>query len=134
MASGMYISGVASMMSGDIDLLNDTISALLIDTDFYTPNLSTHTSQADIPEAAQIAELVLTGKTLDSTAFRADDAVFNSVVGSKVAAIVLIKDTEVYETSLLICFLDNAPEFPIVPDGTDITIKWDLGAEGIFKL
>jgi hypothetical protein len=130
----MYENGVASIMGADIDLINDQIAALLIDKSSYTPDLDNDLSQADIPVAAQIAQVALSGKTIDGTTFRANDSVFVSVTGTTVDAIVLMKDTDNTGTSLLIAFIDNASEFPITPDGTDITIEWDDGANGIFKL
>jgi hypothetical protein len=133
MATGMFENGVRAMMGADIDLVNDDIAALLV-TSLYTPDLVNDTDQSDVPEAAIIATKNLTGKTLDGTVFRADNTVFTSVVGNDIAAIVLIKNTDSLGTSLLIHYIDNAPELPITPDGTDITIQWDLGVNGIFKL
>ena len=133
MATGMFEKGVAAIMGANIDLINDQIAALLIDLSYYTPDLDNDLSQADIPEAAQIAQVALTGKTLDGTTYRADDSVFTSVTGAKVDAIVLMLDTDNTGTSLLIHYIDDAVEFPITPDGTNITIEWSDGVNGIFK-
>ena len=132
MSSGMYEKGVASLMAGNIDLINDVISCLLIDSDFYAPNLNNDQYQSSIPEASIIAELVLTGKTIDVTKFKADDSIFTSVTGAKVDAIIIYKTTDAKSTSELIAYIDNAPEFPITPDGTNITLAWDT--DGIFEL
>jgi len=132
-ATGMFEKGVAAIMGANIDLINDQIAALLIDLSYYTPDLDNDLSQADIPEAAQIAQVALTGKTLDGTTYRADDSVFTSVTGAKVDAIVLMLDTDNTGTSLLIHYIDDAVEFPITPDGTNITIEWSDGVNGIFK-
>lgn len=136
MASGMYSKGVAAIMGGDIDLVNHTISAILISTaGSYTPDLSADTFQTDIPEASQVAEVILTSKTIDGRTFRADAVVFPSVAaGADLVAVALIKDSGTQASSNLICYLDNAVEFPITPDGTNVTIVWDTGAEGIFTL
>lgn len=136
MASGMYSRGVAAIMGGDIDLTNNTISAVLLSTaGSYTPDLSADTFQTDIPEASQVAEVILTGKTIDGRTFRADDIVFPSVAaGVDLVAVVLLKDTGAQASSNLLCYLDNAVEFPITPDGTNVTIVWDTGTEGIFTL
>lgn len=136
MASGMYENGVAEIMLGNVDLVNDPITALLIDTGFYTPDLSSDSVQSDIPEAARIAEVELTGNTIDGTVFRADDTTFNSVSSDydTAGAVVILKNTGTYNTSVLLAYIDNAPEFPITPDDSDIVIAWDTGANGIFKL
>jgi len=134
MATGMFENGVRAIMGADIDLVNDDISALLIDTDLYTPDLLNDVDESDIPEASIVARQELTGKTLDGTVFRANNTVFTSVTGANVGAVLLSLNSDTFDTSALIFCMDNAPELPIVPDGTDITIDWDIGANGIFKL
>lgn len=135
MSSGLYESGINAIMAGNIDLENDDISAILIDTSLYTVNLANDSNQDDIPDSAQIQEALLNGKTLDGSVFRASDLTFKSVPsGQDVGAIVLFLNTDYSDTSILIAYLDNAPEFPITPDGSDIVINWDTGINGIFKL
>lgn len=134
MASGLYTAGVAALMGGAIDLENDTISALLIDSSEYTVDLDNDATQDDIATAAQIAEETLAGKTIDGTTFRASDVTFQNVTGDNVDAVVIFLDTTEADTSTLLAYIDNASEFPITPDGTNITIQWDTGANGIFKL
>ena len=135
MTSGLYELGVQQIMGGAIDLENDSISAMLIDTAEYTVNLSTDSAQDDIPDDAQIAEVELTGKTLDGVVFRATDAVFPSVeTGQTVNALVIFLDDDHADTSYLIAYIDNAPSFPITTDDTNVTVVWDTGANGIFKL
>lgn len=135
MTSGLYELGVKAIMGGDIDLINDNIYAMLIDSNEYTANLSTDENQDDIPDDAQIAEVALTGKTLDVSVFRANDAVFLSVAtGQNVDAVVIFLNTDYEDTSKLIAYIDNAGEFPITTDGTNVTIVWDTGSNGVFKL
>ena len=134
MATGMFENGVNQIMNGNIDLVNATISCVLIDSDFYTPNLNTDAVQSSVPVAAQIAEVNLTGNELDGSTFRADDTVFTSVTGAKVDALLIVENTGDYNTSRLLHWIDDAAEFPITPDGTDITIEWSSGSNGIFRL
>ena len=143
MASGLYLAGKSALLGGDIDLINDAVGAVLIDTSVYTPSLDTDTSLADIPEAAIFAEILITGKNIDTveitgsyySVFRADDALFPAVPTSTstVNAIVLFKDADTFSASTLILINDSAPEFPITPDGTDITVVWDAGNDGVFR-
>lgn len=137
--AGMYTNGVQQIMAANVDLVNDEIAVLLIDTAKYMVDLENHESQADIPLGAVLSEIVLTGNTLDDTTFRADDPTFSAVTGDQVGAIVILKDTGEYSTSVLLAYLDeNTPgspvDFPIIPDGGDITLRWDTGTAGIFKL
>jgi len=129
MASGMFKHGKAELMRGNIDLINDALSAVLVDLSLYAPDLDGDESQADIPEAARLAEVLLTGKSLDGTTLLANDAVFASVSSAlnPAGGVVLLKDSGVYSTSTLIAYFDNAPEFPITPDDTDIIVAWTDG-------
>jgi hypothetical protein len=132
--SDLYEHGIAELMGGDIDLVNDQISIMLIDANYYTVDLATHTSQSDVPDAAILSQVIMTGKTLDGITFRASDVTFPSVEGEEASAVIIFKDTDSYVTSTLICYLDDAPEFPTTPNGTDIIITWDTGDNGIFKI
>jgi hypothetical protein len=143
--SAVYLSGKQGLQGGDIDLINDDISAVLVDLSVYTPSPGVDVSLADIPADALIAEALLTGKSLDAvedggvfySAFRADDTVFNSVALSEtapeVSGVVLFKKAATYSGSILIFLEDEAPEYPITPDGTDITVQWSAGDNGIFR-
>jgi hypothetical protein len=132
--AGMYENGVKDIMAGNTDLINDTISVLFIDTDKYTPDLVNDESQADIPTEAILAEITLTGKTLDGSTFRADDTTANAVSGDLLGAAIIIRNDGTESGSPLLAYIDNAPEFPITPDGGDLTLNWDTGSDGIFKL
>lgn len=134
MASGMYDNGWAAFHGGDIDWVNTPVSAILIDLNSYTPDLGADASLADIPEAALLAEVLLTGKVINGTILRADDPVFPSVTtaaGVTVGAWVIAKDADTYAGATLLFYFDDAPELPITPDGTDITIAWN--ANGIYR-
>ncbi len=116
-------------MRGNIDLINDDLAVVLVDLSLYAPDLDTDESQADIPEAARLAEVLVTGKALNDAELLASDVVFNSLSSAlnPVGGAVLLKDTGVYSTSTLIAYFDNAPEFPITPDNTDVVIAWAGG-------
>lgn len=130
----MYTEGLQQLLAGNVDLINDSIVGVLVDTNLYTVDLEADATQADIPVDARIAEATVTGNTLDGSTFRANDLTFNKVQGTQVGAIVLIKDTGVYSTSTLLAYIENSTELPTVPNGEDITIRWDTGPAGIFSL
>ena len=133
---GNYENGIARLMGGDIDLINDQIVCALIDLSIYTPDLANDKTLADVTEAALISERDLTGKTLDDTTFRADNSVHQNIPNTEpeIGALLIFKNTGDLNTSYLIYFDDEATGFPITPDGTDVTLEWDLGANGIFKV
>lgn len=136
--AGFYTAGISAMMTGDIDLTNDTISAMLINLDEYTVDLDEHTSQDDVDDSAVWATATLTGKTVIDAVFRATDLVFQSVSGDEegdeAGAVILFLDRDTKAESTLIAYLDNAPEFPAELDGEDVTVVWDDGDDGIFRL
>lgn len=57
-----------------------------------------------------------------------------AVSGSASAYIVIVRDTGADATSPLIALIDTATGLPVTPNGGDITIQWDSGANKIFKL
>ena len=46
----------------------------------------------------------------------------------------IYQDSGVEATSRLIANIDAATGLPVTPNGTDITVQWDSGANRIFKL
>lgn len=135
MANSLYDTGRAAFLGADVDWLADNIKAVLVDTGAYTVNLSTHQFLSDIPGGARIATSGnLASKTATAGVADAADVTFTAVSGATVEAIVLYKDTGVAGTSQLICYIDTATGLPVTPNGGDITVTWDNGANKIFKL
>jgi len=135
MANALYDHGRRRFLEGQIAWLTDTIKAVLVDTANYAVNLSTHQFLSDIPAAARVAiSPALTNKTSTAGVADADDVTFTGVTGASVEAIVLFKDTGVEATSPLIAYIDTATGLPFTPSGGDVIIKWDDGANKIFKL
>jgi hypothetical protein len=131
MASGCYSAGLSALLHGQIDLTADQLAALLVDDSVYTVQLGTDSDIGDIDEDAIIADQQLIGGTLDGLIFRADQIVFPAVSGNRVGAVVIYLVDANVAGCTLIAYIDNCAEFPITPDGTDITIHWDVG--GIFE-
>lgn len=136
MANGLYAKGRQKFLEGDIPILTDNIKAILVDTGAYTVDLALHDFLNDIPTAARIATSAnLTSKDTTDGVFDAADVTFSSVTGNSVEAIVLYDDTPATEaTKELICYIDTATGLPVTPNGGDITVQWDSGANKIFKL
>lgn len=135
MSTGFYIKGKDNIGNGNIDLSSDDIIALLIDTNQYSVDFTSDETQSDIPEEAIIAEKSLIAPHLLDNIFDADDLIFSEInEGENIGAIILAKNTGAVTTSLLICYIDNDPNFPIESDGTDITIEWPNTENKIFKL
>ena len=137
MANALYQIFVESYMKQDanqVDLEADTIKAVLVDTADYTVNLATHDFFDDVPAAARVATGTLASKTVTARVFDAAALTLVAVSGDPCEAIVLYKDTGVESTSRLIAYIDTATGLPVTPNGGDITITWDTGANKIFRL
>lgn len=135
MANAMYAKGLEGFLDGSIDWDTHTIKAVLIDAADYTVNLATHDNLDDIPGGARVAtSSALSGKTVTDGVADASDVTLSSVTGDPSEAVVLYKDTGTESTSRLICYLDTATGLPVTPNGGDIVLTWDNGANKIFKL
>lgn len=138
MANALYDKGREAFLNGDIDWLNDNIKVTLIDVDDYPVqaiNLATDEFYSVIPLAARVATSAnLTAKTSTAGVADAADVTFTAVTGDVCEALVIWQDTGVESTSRLIAFIDLATGLPVTPNGGDITVQWDSGANKIFKL
>jgi hypothetical protein len=135
MTNALYGLGREGFLGGDIDWDANTIKAVLIDNGAYTVVIDTHQFLSDIPAGARIAiSAALSAKTKALGVAGAANVVFSAVAGASVEAIGLYADTGVPATSRLICYIDTATGLPVTPNGGDINVNWDTGANKIFKL
>lgn len=136
MASGKYKKFCEEVLQGQIDLIANDIKVVLIDTAFYTPNLTTDQFLSDIPAGARVAiSPSLSGKSVAAGVFDAADPVFASVAGGTTCeAIAFFKDTGVVGTSPLIYYADNYTNLPVTTNGANITVVLDNTADKIFAL
>ena len=136
MANFMYDRAKQGFLSGEIDLTTDTIKVILIDVADYTANSATDEDLADVPAGARVATSgALASKTVTDGVFDAADVTLSSVSGDTSEALVIFQDTGVEGTSLLIAYIDTVSSgLPVTPNGGDITIQWDSGANKIFAL
>lgn len=135
MANALYDNGRESFLRGEISWQGDNIKVALVDSALYTPNLSTDQFLSDVPLSSRTATSAnLTTKTTTDGVADADDVTLASVTGNQSEYLVVFQDTGVEGTSRLIAFIDTATGLPVTPNGGDISIQWDAGADRIFKL
>lgn len=83
----------------------------------------------------QVATATLASKTTTAGVLDAGDVTFTAVAaGAACDMVLLYKDTGVAGTSRLIAKIDSATGLPVTPNGGDILVAWDNGANKIFKL
>lgn len=135
MANALYAKGKQNMLDGNIAFDTDTIKVQLVDTGSYTVNLATDDAINDIAGGAIIGTAVaLASKTITDGVFDAADTTLVAVTGAQSEALVIYKDSGTPSTSWLIAYIDTATGLPVTPNGGDILIQWDNGANKIFKL
>ncbi len=133
MANALYDLGREKFLNGQIDWTDDDIKVLIVDAADYTPNLVTDEFRDDIA-TVQATSANLVGKTTTLGVADATDVTFPTVSGSQSEFLVIFFDTGTPATSPLIALIDTATGLPVTPDGGDITVTWDSGANKIFKL
>jgi hypothetical protein len=133
--NSLYGKGRSSFLDADIDWSADNIKAVLVDAGAYTVSINVDQFLSDIPGGARIATSAnLTSKTSTLGVADADDVTFSLVTGVQCEAVVLYQDTGVAGTSRLILYSDTMTGLPVTPSGGDIVVRWDNGANKIFKL
>lgn len=135
MANALYDLGREAFLTGSISWTSDDIKVVLVDTNDYTVNLTTHQYLSDIAVGARVATSSnLSSKTATLGVADAADVTFADVTGDQSEAIVIYKDTGTASTSPLLAYIDTSTGLPITPNGADIIITWSNGSNKIFKL
>ena len=135
MANALYDKARERFLTGQFNWSTDSIKSVLVDTGAYTVSLTSHEFLSDISSSARVSTSgAFTGKTTTGGAADANDITFSSVSGPSIEAIVIYADTGTEATSPLIAYIDTATGLPITPNGGDIIVTWDNGANKIFKL
>lgn len=123
-----------ALLKADIDLENDDIRWVLIDTGAYTFS-SAHDFLADVASGARLATSgALGSKTFTNGLFDAADPSLTDPGGGATAeAMYLYKHTGSDATALLIAWFDTGVTgLPLTLDGTNDSIQHN--ASGIFQL
>lgn len=135
MATALYDTGRAAFLTAGVNWTSDNIKVALVNTSSYTVNLATDQFLNIIPGGAIVATSGnLTSTTATAGVANAANLTYTAVSGSTIGALVIYKDTGVSSTSQLIAYIDNATGLPVTPNGGNITVTWDTGANKIFKL
>ena len=134
MSSALYDRGRQKFLEGSVAWLTDNIRVALIDTNVYTVNPATDEFFTDLSGVLATSGL-LGGKSSTTGVADASDITFSAVPASGTCgALVVYKDTGVMGTSPLVGYIDTGTGLPFVPNGGDVLISWDNGANKIFKL
>lgn len=109
------------------------VRAILVDATYEFSEL--HDFLDDVAAGARVGSAgALAGEAVADAVFDASDVVFTSLTGDDVYGIWLYHHTGVESTALLLAFIDKGVDFPIRPNGLNLTIVWNNGANKILKL
>jgi hypothetical protein len=124
----------AVMQAAPNSSLSGTVRAALVDTGTYTYSAA-HEFLTSLSGRVG-TDQTLGAKTFVNGVLRNGAATtWPAVSGATVEAIVIYIDTGVAGTSRLVAFIDSGQTgLPVTPNGGDITMTWDSGANGIFAL
>ena len=135
MANALYTLGREAFLAGDIDMENDDIRVILVDSADYTLNIATHEFLEDVDGAGRVATSgALQSKTLTGGVFDAADITLETVSGDQFEYIIIYQHTGNEATARLIACIDTAGGLPCTPNGGDVEIQWSGDASKIFKL
>lgn len=136
MASALYPKFKEALLSQSpsIDLDTDTIKVALVNTSTDYTYSSSHQYKSSVTSYAGTTDQTLTSPSITNGVFDAADVTFSAVAisGSKTAAaLVVYKDTGSAATSPLIAYIEVSA---VTPNGGDIGVTWDSGANKILAL
>lgn len=137
MASALYPKFKESLLSQSpsVDLDTNTIKVRLVNLSADYAYSASHQYASSVPKYLGTTDQTLTSKTVTSGVFDAADATFSSVNidGTKtVAAFVVYQFVSSDADSPLIAYVDGFTA--VTPNGGDIAIVFDSGANKIFAL
>ena len=136
MVTGLYDAGRDGFLVRGLDWDALTIECHLI-KNTHTEDLANHDFLSDIIAGDRAASQDLAGNvSIGAGVADADDEVFLAVsAGDTLEAVALNVNRGGVETADdLICYIDNATQFPLATNGGDITVVWAATANRIFKL
>jgi hypothetical protein len=135
MANALYDFGRESFLAGNLDWDANDIRVILIDEADDTIDLALDQDLADRAALARVAtSTALTSKTTTAGVADAADVTWSSVTGDQSESVDGYYHTGTEATSTLIFNIDTATGLPVTPNGGDIQVQWDAGANKIFKL
>ena len=137
MANALYGLGRQAILAGKVDWTDDDNKILLIDTNDYTVSIDAHEFLSSVPAGAIEATSANLGtKTNVLGVADAADITWSTVTGDQCEAIIIVQDNNTLSrtTTRLIAYIDSATGLPVTPNGGDIEVQWNAGANKIFKL
>lgn len=127
----MYTVAKEAFISGNLDLVNDTIQCRLVEDD-YTYSAA-HTSMTPVTKVTGSTDQTLASKTVTDGIFDAADPTYTAVPGGgdAVTGVVIFKFVTNDAGSTPIVYLELVD---VTTNGSDITVNFDTGANKVFAI
>ena len=145
MSNALFDLGREGFLAGEIDWDTAVIKAALVRG--YTPNLATHKFVSDVTGAGGTlvaTSAAMSAKTVTLGVADAADVTFSAVASGAAIPYVLVFQASAVtgggdvaaSAQRVIALIDSSTgvALPVTPNGGDITVSWDSGANRIFKL
>ena len=133
MANVLYPKFKENLLSGNIDILTDTIKVALMSSNYSYS--ASHENVSSITSNIVNTPQLLQNITTTGGVVNADNVLFENFTGGVVDAVVLYVDSGVEATSYLIAYISESDVgLPLSPNGGDVEVRWDIGDNKIFKL
>lgn len=133
MANALYDPGREGFLDGSIDWDSDDIRIAALSAG-YTPNLATHKFVSDLGANIVARSTAITGATATGGVANHAAKTIPAVSGAQITRLAYYKYNVADGAARLICLIDTATNLPMTPNGGDITITPDTGANKLFKL
>jgi hypothetical protein len=140
MANGLFDSGRQGFLTASMGWLAGSVPGtwVIYIMGSQPQNLTTNVFLSDIPNTVWRARgTYLTTKGVAAGVASAANTLVPAVGSSGSATavyLVAVNETGASQTSLLGFSIDTATGLPFLPNGGDVQINWDTGANMIFKL
>lgn len=140
MANVLFDKGREGFLDGSIDWDTNTIKAVLVNSGFSPSStnsvLTDVTGRAGGDGASAVISPTFGSKTVTDGVADAADITFTAVSSTAgvVNSIVIYQTAGLSSSARVIAFIDSATGLDVTPNGGDITVQWDSGANRIFKL
>lgn len=132
MANALYDKGREGFLDGSIDFDTDDIRLALVSAGYVFS--AAHDFVDDLGANIVARSSALTGKTVTSGVANSSAVTLSAVAGAQVTGIVMYKYNASDASARLIAYWDTGTGLPVTPNGGDITINPDSGANKWFKL
>ena len=142
MASALYSPGREGFLAGEIDWDTAVIKVALVRS--YTFSAA-HKFVSDVTGAGgvlHVTSAALATKTVTGGTADAADVTFTAVASNASGHSLLVFQASAVtggadvaaSSQRLIAYIDTGTNLPITPNGGDVTVAWDSGANRIFTL